>query len=70
MKASDNYPRFDAKGVKEHYQELSRQHWIDIGRKEVVEWAENHSHKMNTNMYGISLGRDEWQNQLKEWGIE
>ena len=40
------------------------------GIKEVVEWVESHSHKMNTNMYGISLERAEWQAQLKEWGIK
>ena len=41
-----------------------------LGRKEVVEWIENHTHPMNTNMYGISLGRDAWQARLKEWGIK
>lgn len=39
------------------------------GIKEVVEFIEKHTHTMNTNMYGISLGRVEWQAQKKEWEV-
>ncbi len=38
------------------------------GRKEVVEWVNSHTHRMNTNMYGISLDGDEWRAQCKQWG--
>jgi len=61
MKAEDNL-RFDAEGVKRHYQELSRQRYIEEGRKagirEVVEWLER-ARRIKVPKY-----------QLKEWGIE
>ena len=42
----------------------------EMGIREVVEWIQKHTTKMNTNMYGISLGRVEWQAFLKEKGIK
>lgn len=37
--------------------------------KEIFEEIEKHSHPMNTNMYGISLGKDWWQ-ALKQKYLE
>ena len=55
---------------EEEVRKCSRRLGYLAGIREVVEWVERHTHKMNTNMYGISLGRAEWQAKLKEWGIE
>ncbi len=37
------------------------------GMREVVEWVEQNTSRMNTNMYGISLDGAAWQAKLKEW---
>ena len=49
---------------------LAFQEGKEMGIREVVEWIQKHTTKMNTNMYGISLGRVEWQAFLKEKGIK
>ena len=50
--------------------EISFPKGIDKGRKEVVEWIEEHQTHIGggNQMFNLVLGQD-WQAKLKEWGL-
>ena len=63
------YPKFDADGVKAHYQELSRQRYIQQGRQEVVEWIEGEGDEVSLSHCEPSVREcpECWQAQKKVW---
>ena len=66
MEAKDNRLRFDHKGVKEHFENISREYWTQQGRADVVKWIEQNT---TVNILGTEDYCKEWQAKLKDWGI-
>ena len=50
--------------------ELSRQCGVDDGRKEVVDWVEEHVGWRPDALYKSAIDMYEWEAQLKKWGLE
>ena len=71
MKDEKPYLEFDAEGVKRHYQELSRNRWMQEGRKEVVEFVEKRilPFDFGSVFSKAPISFVEWQAKLKDWGI-
>ncbi len=72
---------FDTEGVKEHYEELQRQHWLKEGRREVVEFVEREYGYFTDDglakiiiddggYYGDKGSIAKWKSRKKEWGID
>jgi len=63
----DNYSRFNAKGIKRHYQELNRQRWVEEGRKAGIREVVERYKKDNPSMYRKYQAY--WTHLEKEWGL-
>lgn len=78
----EDYPRFDKRGVREHFENKQREYWKREGIKKVVEWIETHSGEvilkirhlngMRTSESSTCLEfyKSEWQAFKEELGIE
>ena len=70
------YPRFDAKFVREHYQHKQEEYWKREGIKEVVDWVNKHgiTHGVVGSKFILSphtgFNSTGWRAKLKEWHIE
>jgi len=64
---------FDTEGVRNYFKEQSRQYWLKEGRRDVVEWikkCQKDSYSENLFLINIMIPINNWEAQLKEWGIK
>ena len=70
MENETSYLKFDAEGVKRHFQERDRKRWMQEGRKEVVERIEGILLNENIGVGRKLIRITDTIAEIKEWGIK